>query len=77
MKRHCQCVLERISGNSRSVLISWIPEKYAVVDQFLEIKNNGFWEDGWRVHRVDTCLPSKEVGVRSRDHLRQRKFSDI
>lgn len=75
-----QVELERgeASKNSRVTYIAWIPEKFAVVGKVLDFKDdNGVWSVGWTVTAVYTRQSTLEVRERSRDHLRQRKSSDI
>ena len=73
MSYHRQCKL--IKGNDTTV--SWIPEKFALKGKYLKLKDNGEWEDGWKVEFVGTKLPTKYVIDRSQDHVHQRKASDI
>ena len=46
-------------GNSYTT--SWIPNKFAKIGEFIKLKNNGIWEDGWKVIEAFT--------MRSRDAL--------
>jgi hypothetical protein len=50
---YCQCRLIKLIDKGQLELVSYIPEKYAVVDRILKLKSeDGTWEDGWRVHHV-------------------------
>ena len=74
---HCQCTLEKkISANCSKFRITWIPKKFAIIGKFLELQDNGVWENGWEVIQVGASKGSEEVHVRSRDHKKQRKASD-
>ncbi len=73
MEYHRQCKLVK----GKATTVSWLPEKFAEVDKFVKLKENGKWADGWKVDFVGTRLPSKYVINRSQDHINQRKASDI
>jgi hypothetical protein len=73
MSHHRQCKL--VKGDATTV--SWIPEKFAQEGEYLKLKDNGVWEDGWKVEFVGTKLPTKYVINRSQDHVHQREASDI
>lgn len=78
MSYHRQCVLVKPNGkSSNKTIISWIPEEYAVINKYVKLKNDGIWEDGWKVTEVGSRKLSKDINERSRDYLRQRKVSDI
>lgn len=69
MKLHRQCMLTK--GTKGQML--WIPEKFAIVGKYIKLKG----DDGWRVVKVYTKKPSREITKRQQDYLRQRKASDI
>lgn len=65
---------------SRGVVktIAWLPERYAVKGNYVEIKQNGKWVNGWLVEVVsDISMTYEEVNERGRDYKRQRSASDI
>lgn len=76
-----QCTLEKTGKNKKvtgqpwkQTQVSWIPEKYAIVGKCLRLEG----DNGWVVISVsDTRLSKDEVEKRSRDHLKQRKVTDI
>lgn len=70
---HTQCLLCR--GNTK--YSAWIPTKYAVLNEFISIKDKGNWEDGWKVIAVYGTLPTETVLERSQDYKKTRKASDI
>jgi hypothetical protein len=75
-----QCILERQVGDSNEITTSWLPEKFAVCDKMVSLKNRSdeSWSDGWIVFSVGSEIREKEeVLERSRDYTRQRKCSDI
>jgi hypothetical protein len=74
-----QCRMERVIGTSKEVRTSWIPEKFAVENKIVKIRErDDSWSDGWKVTSASgEALPEKLVVHRSHDHTRQRKASDI
>ena len=82
---HYQCLMEKKIARTQSkytmggkcVRIGWIPEKFAVLNQVLELKEeNGTWSNGWVVKQIGARKGSEEVNERSRDYKKQRKASD-
>jgi len=72
--------MEKKETKSKSVLISWIPEKCANKGKVLELKDrdSGKWSNGWIVKNVSRCYRDKaEVVTRSHDYKNQRNASDI
>ena len=66
---HRQCKLKK--GDTYQV--TWIPEKYAKIGKYLQLKD----DDGWQVVEIYSKKDSKEVPKRSDDYKHQRKASDI
>ena len=66
---YIQCLLSR--GNTTE--IAWIPECYANRGNMLIIQD----EPGWKVDAVYQKDSKNAVESRERDHLRNRKASDI
>ena len=74
---HRQCTLEKkVSTSCSKFRITWIPEKFAIIGRFLELQDNGVWENGWKVIQIGARKGSEEVNERSRDYKKQRKASD-
>jgi len=67
--RYNQCRLT--NGKMRQT--AWIPHQFAVVGKTLKIE--GF--DGWKVEEVWTVMEEEDLFQYERDHLKQRKASDI
>ena len=42
-------------------LVTWIPEKYAVLGRALRIKDDDRWADGWIVQDVWQRIPENEI----------------
>lgn len=58
-------------------MVSWIPEKHAVVGKYLKLKSRkDTWSDGWEVIYAGPRRPADYVEPRSRDYIHQRKVSD-
>lgn len=72
---YVQCVL--VNGASRQT--AWIPQRFAVQDKFLKLKQeDDSWQDGWQVRGLgDTHLPGSVINERSRDYKHTRAASDI
>lgn len=65
-----------INGNKK--LISWIPSKYAIIGNYLQLLDNDkSWNNGWKVISIGHILPTKTVMRNSQDYKRTRKASDI
>lgn len=57
---------------------TWIPEQYAHLNNYIKLKkDDGTWEDGWKVIEVGTRLSEEYVLDHERDYKTQRKASDI
>ena len=69
-----QCILQR----NTSMQFTWIPEKYAVLDKWLALENNGEWEEGWKVTYV-SCMSQEhdETMSHSQDYKKTRESSDV
>lgn len=73
-----QCYLTRDKGQVCSSLVVWLPQQFAEKGKYLKLLTQGSWSNGWKVEQVFShVLGVQEVKERSRDHLRQRKASDI
>ena len=76
-----QCTMERkIGKEGKSVLTSWIPEKFALKGGVLKLKDRstGDWTDGWVVESVGKQKRTqKEITERSQDYKKTRRASDI
>lgn len=49
---YVQCKLVKIIENGEQTLISWIPKKFAIIGNILQLKEKQAWEGGWRVEEV-------------------------
>jgi hypothetical protein len=58
-----QCRLVRPIPTGEHVVISWIPDQFAVKNRIVKLKGDrGEWTDGWRVVEVGYHrLPANEV----------------
>ena len=58
-----QATMSRKAEESSTTQVSWIPEKWAKVDQVLKLKgDDDLWVDGWVVESVgETRLPENQL----------------
>jgi len=71
--RQCKLVKDNLETTS------WIPERYAIKDAVLELKeSDGSWTNGWVVKDVYNSreLASK-INDRSRGYLKHRSVTDV
>ena len=73
-----QCTMERKEGETREVLTSWLPQKFAKKGKVLKLqcRETGVWKDGWLVKRVDKQHPLAEEIVIQRSQLCKGKLFD-
>lgn len=71
-----QCTMRR---KNRGEYVAWIPEKFAEVGRWLELKmKDGRWQNHWQVIYVGSSKREESYLVaHERDYLNQRKASDI
>jgi len=76
---YVQCKLGRHFSKENQIewKTCWIPKKFSIRGNFLKVKQDGEWENGWEVVEVYTESSWDELNERSRDHLSTRQFSDI
>jgi len=72
---HTQCTLQKKDGSTQT---SWIPSKFANQDKYVQLKkDDGTWDDGWKVIQVGTKMLSKFIQERTQDYKNMRKMTDI
>lgn len=49
---YCQCLLTKNTDSETRIKVSYIPQKYAVLNNVLKLKNGSEWVDGWIVSKV-------------------------
>lgn len=78
-KFYRQCELARPSELGRELMTSWIPEKIAKVGNVVRLKDeDGEWTEGWEVLvAYDVRMAYSYLKKRDRDHVNQRKASDV
>ena len=48
--KYTQCILEKHENESRHTKTCWLPEKYAILNKIVKIKEGkNKWEDGWKI----------------------------
>lgn len=65
--------------NGRRILVSWIPEPYAIKGKVLRLfdRNKKEWEDNWVVMDVGSKQPYEFIRERSQDYKRMKDITDI
>lgn len=78
-KFYRQCELARPVGpGGRESMVSWIPEEIARIGATVRLKGeDGEWTEGWLVLAVYDRVPLSHLKRRDRDHINQRKQSDV
>jgi uncharacterized protein YxeA len=71
-----QCTLEKKSEEGRKVTVSWIPETFAKVGNYVKIKNEDEkWTDGWEITTVSkSSMSSEACNKLSQDHRGMATF---
>lgn len=64
-----QCRLKRAGA----IQVSFIPSEFAQEGRVIDLKEAGFWSEGWVVDKVWGTRPADEIAARSRDHLNHSK----
>jgi hypothetical protein len=77
-KFYRQCQLSRREGTGHIQQVSFIPEEYAIIGNFIKLKNaNDEWVDGWKIEHAGEKKDAKYVEENERVWTRTRKTSDI
>lgn len=74
---YTQCLLEKPKGSGKCVQIAMIPEKFAKLGTYLEIKNGEFWENGWLVKQIFVKCTDEEATRRRDEHRVHRTITDV
>lgn len=70
-KIYCQCTMERKTKTGTERIVSYIPERFAVLDKVLMLKHEGKWTNGWVVLHVGHCQEGNpDVNKLIRGHRR-------
>lgn len=77
-----QCKIEQQKGNITKTIVSYIPEKYAIVGKMIKLKNDNAWTNDWVVKTVgdrvhEDYLPDSHTDIKAHrratgDSLRKR-----
>ena len=69
-----QCSLKK----GRGTIVSFIPQKFAILGKIVKLKVNDKWTNGWRVEAVSAISMNEEdLGKIEKQHRVHRKASDI
>lgn len=58
-------------------MVTWIPSQFARLNNYLKLKVNDAWQDGWQVVSVGGEQPETYIRTHERDYLTQREASDV
>lgn len=74
-----QCKLRKATGpKSHQIHVAWIPDRYAVVGKFIQLKNpGGGWDDGWFVEKVWSWKSDEEARADAREYVHHRDRTDV
>ena len=75
-----QCSLELVTKDNKMTTVSWLPEKYAIKDKYVQLKNRktGEWVNGWRITLVGTKRKTQEEVIESsKDYENMKKRTDV
>lgn len=76
MPKYVQCVLERVRDRTITEQTSFIPAKFAVLDEVLKLRDStGNWHDGWTVVHVGQTVEKETLDTQW--FKRTRRHSDI
>ena len=71
-----QTTLEKKEGESTITQVSWIPEKFAILNKTLKLKNDDdVWIDGWNVQSVGESRISEKNLPDYRKMIRGHRMS--
>ena len=72
---YTQCVMHLAVGEALQIHTAWIPAEFAKKGKTVKIRIDGKWVNGLKVVEVGDSKPQSQIY--DRDHLTQRKQSDI
>jgi hypothetical protein len=74
--KYRQCRITRKHSAGKTVVVSWIPEKYAVVGKFLQLKENDEWVNGYEVELVSENYTENPPDFRKMIRSHRNKTGD-
>lgn len=68
--KYTQCLLNKKTEFGTLQEVSWIPEKFAVADKQIKLKdeNTEKWSDGWIVKQLFSTIDESKVIVKRKDY---------
>ncbi len=71
-----QCRLIKIIPEGTKHQVSWLPEKYAILDKILKLRDpDGYWDNGWRVEVAGEHLVSEDALPDSHHDIKQHRIA--
>lgn len=74
--KYRQCRMTRKHSTGKTVVVSWIPEKYAVLGKFLQLKDNDEWVNGYEVELVSENYTENPPDFRKAIRAHRNKTGD-
>jgi len=59
------------------IRVAWIPEQYAKLGKYLELKIDGEWVNGWKVHSVGSRQEQEKVKLTEEAARNHRSVTDV
>lgn len=56
-----QCLLVKTEKDSTSSLVTWIPNKFAILGKILKLREDDSWDDGWVVNEIFDSVNEKDL----------------
>jgi len=73
-----QCVLTRKTSSGGKIKeVTWVPLKYAKKGNYLELKKEGKWVNGWLVESAGEAVSSQKVEAMQYEYKKHRKTTDV
>lgn len=73
MANYTQCTLTKVSKDGVRTQTAWLPAQFAK-SKYVKIKENGVWEDGWKVESHGGSITEDALGLQNKT---QRKMNDV
>jgi hypothetical protein len=75
--KYKQCGLQKTTSAGHISQVSWIPTKYAILNQVLKLKDeNDKWEDGWLVTTVGTEVIEEAIDLHKAVKMHRKATGD-
>ena len=73
-----QCKLRKETEASITILVTYLPEKFAKTNNYVKLKKSSSWENGWLVEKVYKERVTEDViNLRETAYRTHREVTDI